>query len=74
MSGYHRKFCLETHMGRGSKDAPGLMLGLDVGSCWGTVIDYPDKGVSRVRDYMEKRNGNLLLCSKMAIYATGGKS
>ena len=36
VSGYHRKFCLETHMGRGSKDAPGLMLGLDVGgSCRG---------------------------------------
>ncbi|MDE2228584.1 MAG: gamma-glutamylcyclotransferase [Alphaproteobacteria bacterium] len=29
--GYHRRFCLWTHLGRGSADAPGLILGLDRG-------------------------------------------
>ena len=29
--GYHRRFCLWTHLGRGSVEAPGLILGLDRG-------------------------------------------
>ncbi len=31
--GYHRRFCLWSTIGRGSPDAPGLMLGLDHGGC-----------------------------------------
>jgi len=34
--GWHRRFCLWTHLGRGTPDNPGLMLGLDAGgSCGG---------------------------------------
>ena len=34
--GYHRSFCLRTHLGRGSPETPGLMLGLEAGgSCSG---------------------------------------
>jgi len=34
--GYHRRFCLRTHLGRGSRENPGLMLGLEAGgSCMG---------------------------------------
>ncbi len=34
--GYHRKFCLKVYVGRGSRDHPGLLLGLDQGgSCHG---------------------------------------
>lgn len=34
--GYHRRFCLRTHLGRGTPDRPGLMLGLEAGgSCTG---------------------------------------
>lgn len=34
--GYHRRFCLWTHLGRGTTSCPGLMLGLDRGgSCQG---------------------------------------
>ena len=29
--GYHKRFCLWTHIGRGSPDAPGLVLALDKG-------------------------------------------
>lgn len=37
--GYHRKFCLEVHLARGSPEAPGLMLGLDRGgSCRGVAF------------------------------------
>ncbi|MCB1969337.1 MAG: gamma-glutamylcyclotransferase [Geminicoccaceae bacterium] len=39
IGGYHRRFCLWTHMGRGSRDCPGLMLGLDRGgSCKGVAF------------------------------------
>ncbi len=36
--GYHRRFCLWTHLGRGTPECPGLVLGLDTGgSCSGLV-------------------------------------
>lgn len=36
--GYHRRFCLWTHLGRGTMDCPGLTLGLERGgSCSGVV-------------------------------------
>jgi cation transport protein ChaC len=31
LHGYHRSFCLKTPIGRGSRDCPGLVLGLDRG-------------------------------------------
>ncbi|MEO9900564.1 gamma-glutamylcyclotransferase [Nisaea sp.] len=31
--GYHRRFCMQTHLGRGSPEVPGLMLALDRGGC-----------------------------------------
>jgi cation transport protein ChaC len=37
--GYHRRFCLWTHLGRGSPDCPGLMLGLvPGGACAGVAM------------------------------------
>ncbi len=36
LHGFHRKFCLRTHIGRGTPELPGLMLGLESGgSCTG---------------------------------------
>lgn len=45
LHGYHRAFCLWTHVGRGSPDCPGLVLGLDRGgSVAGMVLRlHPDK-------------------------------
>ena len=31
--GLHRRFCLRTHLGRGSRERPGLVLALDRGGC-----------------------------------------
>ena len=37
--GYHRRFCLWTHLGRGCPERPGLVLGLERGgSCRGVVF------------------------------------
>ena len=33
LHGYHRHFCLWSHVGRGSVTQPGLVLGLDAGGC-----------------------------------------
>ncbi len=40
--GWHRRFCLWLHMGRGSPANPGLMLALDVGgTCRGVAFRIP---------------------------------
>jgi len=40
--GFHRSFCLQMLLGRGSPERPGLMLGLDAGgSCQGMIIRIP---------------------------------
>lgn len=40
--GWHRRFCLWLHLGRGSPDNPGLMLALDRGgSCAGMLFRIP---------------------------------
>ncbi len=40
--GYHRQFCLWTHLGRGTREHPGLMLGLERGgSCTGVAFRIP---------------------------------
>ena len=42
--GWHRRFCIWLHMGRGTPDNPGLMLALDRGgSCHGALFRIPAK-------------------------------
>ena len=42
VNGWHRRFCLWLHMGRGSPDNPGLMLALDRGGrCAGLLFRIP---------------------------------
>ncbi|GBD43097.1 hypothetical protein HRbin40_00562 [bacterium HR40] len=44
ISGYRRRFCLRTILGRGSPERPGLMLGLDHGgSCRGVVYTLAEE-------------------------------
>ncbi len=39
LHGYHRRFCLWTHLGRGSPERPGMVLGLEHGgSCVGVAL------------------------------------
>ena len=47
LRGFHRHFCLSLHMGRGSLERPGLMLGLDRGgSCVGVAHRIAAKDVA----------------------------
>lgn len=42
MRGLHRRFCLYSHASRGTRDAPGLVLGLDRGgACTGVAYRLP---------------------------------
>ncbi|HUK08548.1 MAG TPA: gamma-glutamylcyclotransferase [Stellaceae bacterium] len=48
LRGYHRRFCLWTHLGRGSQDCPGLMLALERGgSCSGVAYRLAPEHVER---------------------------
>jgi len=38
LHGYHRSFCLWSHVGRGSLQKPGLVLGLDTGGCCRGIV------------------------------------
>jgi cation transport protein ChaC len=42
LRGFHRRFCLKTEIGRGTKEAPALMAALDVGGeCQGLAFQIP---------------------------------
>lgn len=46
--GYHRRFCLRTMIGRGTPEAPGLVLGLESGgSCKGLAFRIAAKDTER---------------------------
>jgi len=54
--GYHRRFCLWTHLGRGTEANPGLMLGLDRGgSCTGVGFQIAKKSVRSELDILFRR-------------------
>jgi cation transport protein ChaC len=54
--GYHRRFCIYSHVYRGTPERPGLVLGLDLGgSCEGLVFRVPAGEASEVMDYLYAR-------------------
>lgn len=54
--GVHRRFCLETRLGRGTPDCPGLTLGLDRGgSCRGLVFRIPGRAAEEELDLVWRR-------------------
>ena len=54
--GYHRRFCLWVPLGRGSPDAPGLMLGLEPGgSCRGMAFRIAPEAVEAELDIVWRR-------------------
>lgn len=54
--GWHRRFCLETPLGRGSPEAPGLVLGLDRGgSCQGVAFRVAPDAAAHELDIIFRR-------------------
>lgn len=56
LHGYHRRFCVYSHLYRGTPERPGLVLGLDRGgSCRGLVYRVPSAEGELVMDYLYER-------------------
>jgi len=54
--GRHRQFCLWTWLGRGSRDCPGLMLGLEAGGrCTGVAYRIPAGQIDSELDVVWRR-------------------
>ena len=56
LHGYHRSFCVYSHVHRGSPDRPGLVFGLDRGgSCRGIAYRVAEREAPAVVDYLRAR-------------------
>lgn len=56
LHGYHRRFCLKTTLGRGSRERPGLMAALDRGGiCDGLALRVPSEHVDRETEILWAR-------------------
>lgn len=56
LQGYHRHFCVYSHLYRGTPDCPGLVLGLDHGGdCQGLVFRVPGAEAMDVMRYLDDR-------------------
>ena len=56
LHGYHRSFCVYSHVHRGTPENPGLVFGLDTGgSCRGVAFRVEAARADEVRSYLQER-------------------
>jgi cation transport protein ChaC len=56
LAGFHRRFCLKSQFGRGSRDKPALMAALDCGGdCQGLALRIPAEHVDRETQILWRR-------------------
>jgi cation transport protein ChaC len=56
LAGFHRRFCLESRLGRGSAANPAVMAALDIGgACRGLALRIPAAHVERETDILWRR-------------------
>ena len=78
LPGWHRAFCIRSEHYRGTKDKPGLILGLlPGGTCRGVIHRLPARGYDRVRRYLWDReilnDGVYLETIRPVILADGSR-
>ena len=75
VQGFHRRFCLKTEIGRGSKAAPSLMAGLDIGGeCHGLAFRIPANAVNHETEilWMREMIGNAYIPLFKAVVTPQG--
>ena len=56
LRGYHRAFCIFSHIYRGSEEKPGLVLGLNRGgACQGRAFRIPHEREAEILTYLDDR-------------------
>ncbi len=67
LHGYHRAFCVYSHVHRGTPEQPGLVFGLNRGgSCRGLAFRVAAMNTEKVRDYLRRREQvTMIYCEAM---------
>jgi cation transport protein ChaC len=74
LRGYHRSFCLHSYDYRGSRERPGLVLGLDRGgACWGMALRLEAKtlAASLERIWVREMSGGVYRMRRVMVRAVG---
>lgn len=74
--GFHRSFCVFSHVHRGTPEKPGLVFGLDRGgSCHGIAFRVAAEKAEAVRDYLIAREQVTLVYreSQLPVYLRDGQ-
>lgn len=73
LHGYHRSFCLYSYDYRGTRERPGLVLGLDRGgACWGLALRLDGNALAASLDHLwarEMSGGGVYLMQRLAVRA-----
>lgn len=76
LRGYHRAFCVDSVIYRGTPDRPGLTLGLDRGgSCLGRVFRVAARDRDLVAAYLEDRElrEDIYFCRRVPVTTPAGR-
>lgn len=75
LHGYHRRFCLYSYDYRGTRERPGLVLGLDRGgACWGMALRLEGAALAASLDHLwsrEMSGGGVYEMHRLSLRAVG---
>ncbi len=76
LRGYHRAFCVHSEVYRGTRERPGLVLGLDRGgACRGLAFRVAERNRDAVAAYLESRElvDDIYSCRRVLLTSAGGR-